>query len=326
MRPTQSPKKPLAFLTMEDTSAFVTYDHLAKPPLAELGWTTVEVPWTWTNVDWNQFAAVVIRSPWDYHHRLNEFLAVIDAIEASQTLLLNSAAIVRWNVDKTYLRGLEQEGLPIVPTQWLRSPTRGQVASCFEHFATDEMVIKPTIGAGATDTFRIKLDQWPVQDLESLYKNRMAMVQPFLPSIIQQGEWSLFYFGSSYSHTILKTPAPGDFRVQEEYGSHLEAVVPADDLLVLAEAAVEAIIEPTTYARVDLVRLPDGSPAIIELELIEPSLYFPFCEASPARFAAAIDRRLSQRVASGQVAVQPVPRQRGTRPVRSETVRSETVT
>lgn len=320
MRTTLLPKKPLAFLTMEDTSHFVTYDHLAKRPLAERGWATIEVPWTSPDVDWNQFAAVVIRSPWDYHHRLDEFLAVIDTIEASEALLLNSAAIVRWNVDKTYLRGLEQRGLPIVPTQWLKSPTRGQLASCFEHFATDEIVIKPTIGAGATDTFRIKLDRWPAQDLELLYKNRMAMVQPFLPSIIQQGEWSLFYFGGRYSHTILKTPAPGDFRVQEEYGSHLVAVVPSDDLLVLAEAAVDAIIEPTAYARVDLVRLPDDSPALIELELIEPSLYFPFCEASPSRFAAAIDQRLSQRVAGGPVAGQPAPRQRGTRPVRSETV------
>ncbi len=101
---------------MDQLGDFVAYDHLAVPPLNELGWQVEEVSWHSTIVDWNRFAAVVIRTPWDYHHHLEKFLSVIDQIEASSALLCNSAQTVRWNIDKQYLRELESLGLPIVPT------------------------------------------------------------------------------------------------------------------------------------------------------------------------------------------------------------------
>ena len=279
-------RKPIAFLTMDQLGDFVAYDHLAVPPLNELGWQVEKVSWHSTTVDWNRFAAVVIRTPWDYHHHLDKFLSVIDQIEASSARLCNSAQTVRWNIDKQYLRELESQGLPIVPTIWLLSPNQHEIAKSFRSFACDEVVIKPTMGAGARDTFRIKLDD-PTDELETLYQQRSAMLQPFLPSIVEQGEWSLFYFGGVYSHTVLKTPKPGDFRVQEEYGSRLQAVEPTAAMRQIGDAAIHRVGSKLVYARVDLV-LVDASPCIIELELIEPSLYFPYDPESPKRFAVAL--------------------------------------
>ncbi len=283
-------RKPIAFLTMDQLGDFVAYDHLAVPPLNELGWQVEEVSWHSTTVDWNRFAAVVIRTPWDYHHHLEKFLSVIEQIEFSSARLCNPAQTVRWNIDKQYLREVETLGLPIVPTLWLNSPSTHEIAKSFQTFDCDELVIKPTMGAGARDTFRIKRED-STGELVRLYHQRSAMLQPFLPSIVQQGEWSLFYFGGVYSHTVLKTPKPGDFRVQEEYGSRLQAVEPTAAMRQIGDSAIDRVCSNLVYARVDLV-LVEGLPCIIELELIEPSLYFPYEPESPKRFAVALNKFL----------------------------------
>lgn len=278
---------------MHCLDGFVTYDHLAKPPLQDRGWNVVDVPWRDESTCWDDYAAVILRSPWDYHDHCDAFLRVIEAIDQSSAVLLNPAAVVRWNIDKLYLQELEQRGLSIVPTHWIHSPNQADLDRAFNKFGGDELVLKPTIGAGAKDTFRLKRSDPQCDAALALYNNRTAMLQPFLSSVVEQGEWSLFYFGGRYSHTVLKTPKSGDFRVQEEYGSQLRAVVPSPDLLSLANACVSAIQAVTLYARVDIVRLADQSPAVIELELIEPSLYFPFDQESPERFAEAINQMLT---------------------------------
>ena len=113
-----------------------------------------------------------------------------------------------------------------------------------------------------------------------------------MPAVVAEGEFSVFAFGGDVSHAILKTPASGDIRVQEEHGGVIRAVVPEPSLLDLTERALAAVPHdtPLLYARVDAVRLSTGAWAVMELELIEPSLYFPYAEGSAARFAAALDR------------------------------------
>ncbi len=289
-------KNKIAFLTMDSLTGFVVYDDLAKTPLAELGWQVVDVPWRSEVADWGQFAAVVIRSPWDYHLHCDAFLNLINAIEHERlrtgTRLLNSAAVVRWNIDKRYLRDLESRDVAIVPTQWVEAPTLDSLRAAFAAFAVDELVVKPIVGAGSRDTFRVRSDNSGAESCLGSFAASTAMIQPFLTSVVEQGEWSLFYFADKYSHAVLKTPKAGDFRTQEEYGSHLSAIQPTNAIRQLADRAVAAIIEPTLYARVDIVLLGDGSPAVIELELIEPSLYFPYDKESPWRFARAVDQLL----------------------------------
>ncbi|MGY8690993.1 MAG: hypothetical protein ACKVHP_25045 [Verrucomicrobiales bacterium] len=116
------------------------------------------------------------------------------------------------------------------------------------------------------------------------------MLQPFIPDVIATGEHSLFYFGGQFSHCVLKTPTTGDFRVQEEHGGLIETAVPAKDLLAAGQRVIDAIGTSLLYARVDLVRMPDGAPALMEVELIEPSLYFNYDDLSPVKFAEALDR------------------------------------
>lgn len=286
----------VAYLSMRDLTGFHAYDHLSFPALARRGWEGSEVPWDLPDVDWSSFAAVVIRSTWDYQRRYDEFRSVLEAIEHSGTLLLNSPAIVRWNIDKRYLQELASRGVRIVPTEWLpRLSSRSELAPCFTRFRTEELVVKPTIGANADDTFRLraeKIAEWP--EIERVFGAKPLMVQPFLESIVREGEYSLFYFDGVFSHAVRKRPAQGDFRVQEEHGGEITPFRPGSDLLQAGQLAMAAVPEPVLYGRVDLVRLADGKWGVIEIELIEPSLYFPYDPDSVERFADALDRKLRQ--------------------------------
>lgn len=300
--------KLVAYLTMEDSGDFVIYDQLTYSPLSELGWQVVEVPWSWPIDDWTQFDAVVIRSTWDYQNRPDEFLSLLGEIESSGVPLFNPRAVCQWNIDKGYLRDLAARGVPTIPTRWLERFDQTFLRSLFDQseFA-GTIVLKPTIGAGADNIFVLRpteelgrteklgpTEETGWQDAAAVYAKRPLFVQPFLNSIVSLGEYSLFYFGGEYSHAILKTPAQGDFRVQEEHGGIIRSVQVDNEILAVGEQTISAIGQPLLYARVDLVRLDDDSLAVIELELIEPSLYFPYDEESPRRFARALDRMVSE--------------------------------
>jgi len=281
-----------AFLTTDDLDAFVTYDAEAVPPLAALGWTVEEVPWR-AEADWDAFDAVVIRSPWDYQGAPDDFLAVLAAIDRSAARLENPLTVVRWNLRKTYLRDLERAGVPVVPTWWAEGGlTAGGLASARREWGTTEVVVKPVVSANADGTFRLDAGADPNEALSAL-AGRPALIQPFVPAVVAEGEFSVFAFGGAVSHAILKTPASGDFRVQEEHGGRIRGVASEPALLDLTRRALAAVPHdgPLLYARVDAVRMPDGALAVMELELIEPSLYFPYAEGSATRFAAALDAR-----------------------------------
>ena len=280
-----------AFLTTDRLGAFVTYDAEAVGPLEALGWTVAMVPWR-ADADWAAFDAVVIRSPWDYQDAPDDFLAVLEAIGA-RGRLENPLPVVRWNLRKTYLRDLEAAGVPVVPTRWAEGGLEARdLEAAFGTWGADEVVAKPVVSANADGTFRLGPEPAAWRDALEALGRRPCLVQPFVPAVVAEGEWSVFAFGGEVSHAVLKTPAPGDFRVQEEHGGAIRGVAPGPALLDLTERALAAVPHdgPLLYARVDAVRLPDGSLAVMELELIEPSLYFPFGAGSAARFAAALDR------------------------------------
>ena len=207
-------------------------------------------------------------------------------------MLWNPLEVVRWNVRKTYLQELQDRGITIVPTQFVQSPTVSQMRGMFEVFASDQIVIKPVVGANANDTFWLRQDSSAaeLQQIEALYSRRLALLQPFIPSVTEYGETSLVFFGGEYSHSVLKTPQTGDFRVQEEHGSRIQSIVPNPALIEFSQRVLAPIPQRTLYARVDLVELPNGQPAVMELELIEPSLYLSYDADSAARFADAIQR------------------------------------
>lgn len=284
-------------------------DLLACQPLQALGWSVRFVAWRHhAQVDWDAVDVVVIRSTWDYQNDVDKFLEALGSIDSSAAKLLNPLPLVRWNSSKHYLRALHNKGVPIVPTEWSdawqgTSGTESKLLGYFEQWDTSQVVIKPVVSASAHDTYRVRRSSTGQlhlggAQLSKVFAQRKHMVQPFVPAIVTEGEYSLFYFGAAadcrFSHCILKRPRAGDFRVQEEHGGKNTLVAkPQQALLKLAEQVLAALPYQPLYARIDCVKLGDGNGthyAVMEVELIEPCLYLATDKPrAAANFARAID-------------------------------------
>ena len=285
-----------AFLTLAERDGWFIDDELVHEPLRRLGWEVCEVVWH-EPVDWNRFDVVVIRSPWDYQREPQRFLSVLSDIEASSAALYNSPATVAWNLEKTYLLDLESRGVEIVPTLVLAELGGSEIQHLLTLWNSPEIIVKPTIGATADDTFRVgkRTGAAQLNEICARFAQRPCLAQPFMRAIVEEGEFSLIYFDGQLSHSILKTVRKGDFRVQEEHGGGVVSIsTPEPALLRAAELTMAALPDVPLYARVDLVRTSNDTFALMELELIEPCLYFRFGPDSAARFALAIDRRCSE--------------------------------
>jgi hypothetical protein len=276
---------------MDSLDGFVSDDALAYAPLRSLGWQVEAVPWRRRGVGWGRFEAVVIRSTWDYQQAPDEFLAVLAEIRHSGARLENAFELVRWNLRKTYLRDLECRGVAVVPTAWGCDLGPVDERAILDRLGADEVVLKPIVGANADHTYRLRRGAAAWSKAAAALADRPYLAQPFVPSIVAEGEFSLFYFDGQYSHAVLKTPAPGDFRVQEEHGGIIRPAAAADTLVSAGGRVLAAVGQVPLYARVDLVRLAGGEFALMELELIEPSLYLRMSPEAPDRFARACDRR-----------------------------------
>ena len=276
------------FLSMDDLSNYVFDDDLAIPHLNELGWDVETVSWRKPDVNWNDFKAVVIRTPWDYQKEPEAFLKVLEKIESSAARLANPLYIVQWNYSKTYIQEIGDMDMNIVPTLWGEEPPTKEVFdSWLGYFGTPKLIIKPIVSATAEYTYLLsEFDK----ELIDVFATRKYMIQPFIESVVSEGEFSLFYFNGEYSHTILKSPKPADFRVQEEHGGIITEVEPETKLKQTAEKILTYIGETLLYARIDLVRDGNGDFALMELELIEPALYLRMNADAPKKFAGAIDR------------------------------------
>lgn len=281
----------VGFLSMDDMDGYVSDDYLAVGPLNELGWNVQTVSWRNPSVDWNDFAAVVIRTPWDYQKEPDAFLRVLDSIDHSSARLENPLDIVHWNLNKRYLREMESYGCTIVPTLFDSVYTESEFVRWQQQFGGGELIVKPTVSATAQHTYRLtEYDR----SLESVFAEREFLVQPFIRSIESEGEYSLFYFGGEFSHAINKAPKPADFRVQEEHGGMITTIEPDEKLLKAGMDALDHMERELLYARVDLVRNDEGNFALMELELIEPALYFRMDKRSPELFAKHFDRRMNE--------------------------------
>jgi len=284
----------VAFLTLHDPSGFVMDDDLAIAPLAKRGVAVETLPWDRPGVAWGSYDLVVLRSTWDYQHHAEEFLETLAAIEASGTPLHNSLAIVRWNMQKTYLRDLAAQGVPVVPTQWRERLRPGELLPLFDAVQSKDAVIKPVMSGNAQGAWRLDRASAAAQatEIETYFAERPLMMQPFEGGILNEGEYSLLYFNRVHSHSVLKVPKRGDFRVQEEHGSEIRAVSAEPALLSAGAAAMTAIGKTLLYARADLVRHGDEF-RVMELELVEPALYLRMDPGAPDRFADAVTSLLA---------------------------------
>jgi len=286
-----------AFLTLDDPAGYTIDDHLAVAPLARLGWSVDTIPWR-REVDWTTYDAVIIRSTWDYATDPEAFLRALAEIDSTGVPLFNSLDLVRWNIRKTYLRDLRHRGVAIVPTVWRDRLDGGELRRLLDEVGAGEVVVKPVIGASARGAFRVSAatTSRDAAEIEAYYADLALMAQPFMRAIPVEGEFSLFYFDGEYSHAIRKRPKPADFRVQEEHGGSNVAVSATPELLAAGARVLHALEETPLYARVDFVRANDADDLLLmELELIEPSLYLRLDAGAAERFARALHGRAARR-------------------------------
>lgn len=280
---------------MDSTAGWSIDADLGIAPLEIRGWMVDQVPWRSPDVDWNVYDAVYIGTPWDYPEDVNRFIAVLERIDRSRAVLVNDLALVHWGLPKTYLRDLERRGADIVPSLWQTQLEQGDLAKYFDRIVADTLIIKPVVSTNATDTFLLERETASRHETALLQKfhNRAFVVQPFIASIKSDGEYSLFYFNNRFSHAIRKVPKARDFRVQEEHGAEITAIVPESVLIEAADRVLALVTPVPVYARCDLLRGPDGRFLLMELELIEPSMYLRMHADAPERFAAAFDQYVS---------------------------------
>lgn len=286
--------KSCAFLTLDEVGDYVIDDEHAIAPLEALGWSVSTVSWRQTRIPWSQFDAVIIRSTWDYWDDVAAFLSVLETIDR-KSRLANPMDLVRWNYRKTYMRDLAAKGVKTVPTLFPERVSPERFSHWFEKHQSGQLVIKPVVGANGDDAYRVSSDteEHRLAQIANRFRDKAALVQPFMPHILDEGEYSLFYFNGTFSHAILKVPASGEFRSQEEHGAAIKAVEPEQKLKERGQQALDAIGEAPLYARIDFVRDGDSDFALMEQELIEPSLYLRMHELAPRRFAEAIDQRFA---------------------------------
>jgi glutathione synthase/RimK-type ligase-like ATP-grasp enzyme len=227
----------------------------------------------------------VIRSIWDYHTRYPEFLDFIGKMEESDVKVWNSPAVLRWNSHKSYLLGLADLGISVVPTQMLYKESEITIGD-------DKLVVKPAVSASAHQT-KVFSKSNPEAAFEILKKNpRGILVQPFIEEIQKEGEWSLTFLNNKFSHATVKVPKAGDFRVQEEHGAKVQVAEAPTDVLKACDRILKRLNKRLLYARVDGVRV-RGEFLLMELELIEPSLFFLESETRLYDFAKCIQSVLA---------------------------------
>jgi hypothetical protein len=279
----------IAFVTCEARSNLTQEDRQVCDILRDYGITTSAAVWNGVDVHWQAFDAVIIRTCWDYHLHPAEFAAWLARLEQCGVPLWNPAPLVRWNMDKTYLRDLQQSGLPIVPTVWLNREDHVNLAQLLCEQGWAQAVVKPAIAATAFETWRTNTIQATSDQarLDSMLARGGVLVQPFVEQICDEGEWSFIFIDGTYSHAVLKRPAPGDFRSQDDFGGSVLVTPPAPALIAQAERVVAHICGLWLYARVDGI-VAEGTFLLMELELIEPFLFLTSNVQAAERFAQAI--------------------------------------
>lgn len=221
---------------------------------------------------------------WGYQRDVAAWYALLDRLEGEGLPIVNPVPVLRWNSDKAYLAELGAAGVAVVPTVEVAALDDASLTEAMSELLTDEVVIKPAISGGADGTHRIA----PGAPIPADALGQRRLVQPLMAGILTDGEYSLFFFAGKFSHAIVKRPASGDFRVQEQFGGRETVWDASDAAQALAAAALAAAPAPPVYARVDMVGDGAGKLHIMELELIEPSLFLHHAPDKGTAFGTAV--------------------------------------
>ena len=274
---------------------FVTYsglpdldpdDRLACDLLQERGVTVKPAVWNDPGVSWEQAGICILRSTWDYNLHFQEFMRWAEHV-ASQVPVYNSIELVRWNTHKSYLRDLAEKGVPVVTTRWLPRGERIELRRLLAKERWEKAVVKPAIGLSTYGVKIVDAGEDSQTHLDRLLADYDVMLQPYKASVETYGERALVYIAGIYSHAVYKTA----FQPLLPAGEAGERAVEATGAEIqVASSAVEAAPAPPLYARVDLVADDDGLPLVLEMELVEPSLFLGMHPRAASRFADALMR------------------------------------
>lgn len=279
----------IAFVTGAAWAELNADDAVAARALELRGARVAAAVWNDPAVDWSAFDVVVLRSCWDYWRERDAFEAWIAGLTASGIALWNPAETVLWNLDKLYLGELEDRGVAIVPSEF---PEQGEdLGAVMERRGWQRAVVKPRVSADGHRTELVSRSgaQHEQRRLDELSRSGGAIVQEYVDAVAREGEYSFVFIDGAYSHAALKRPAPADFRVQPRLGGTASPTQPSPDLIRQAERVMSAVQLPWLYARVDACER-DGTLLLMELELIEPTLFFEHSADAAERFATAILR------------------------------------
>ncbi len=240
---------------------------------------------SWTDHgDLSEFSLILPLLTWGYHQSPALWQQALSRWEGDGLPFANPVSVLRWNTDKVYLFDLEAEGVAIVPTRITSALQTEDLDAARIAFGVQDIIVKPLTSAGADDTHLLRGAGTAPADV----MNRHMLIQPMMDAIAREGEYSLFMFNGRLSHAILKCPASGDFRVQEQFGGQERTVEAPDGALILATDALATLPVTPLYARVDMVRDGAGQFCLMELEMIEPALFLAHAGGGGALFASAV--------------------------------------
>ncbi len=278
----------IALLTCEKLPQLNPEDQPLIPALAQHGITAIPAIWSDKTIDWTTFDYLIFRNTWDYFEKESEFRAWLDHIEQLGIKTLNSIELVKQNIHKFYLRDLEQQGVTILPTVFIDRTTKLDLAALLPA-SWKQAVIKPAFSAGSylTTVFDAEDVNSINEEYSKIASQKELLLQEFRPEIQTIGETSFIFFNKQFSHAVNKKPVDGDFRVQTLFGGKYTLVHPSEDLIASAQKIIANFPDPLLYARVDGIIINDQLQ-LMEVECIEPDLYFNLSATALSQFVAAI--------------------------------------
>ena len=286
-----------AYFTPNKITPYITNilkeEQLLKAALEKQGFTVEITYWDNPAYDWSATKAVLFRTIWDYFERFNEFWKWLEEIK-TQTKLINSFDLIKWNIDKHYLKDLSSWGIEVVPTYFADKGSNTKLLEIARINQWKDLVIKPAISASAFKTYKIL--ETDIENHEELFINlvqeRDMLVQPFFQTIGELGEASLMVLDGKFTHAILKKAKPGDFRVQDDFGGTVHNYIPTKEEINFAENVCKMCKTKPIYGRVDIVWDNYKNFFLSELEIIEPELWIRNYPKSAERLAEAVKKIL----------------------------------
>lgn len=274
------------FITYRDLPDLDPDDRLAADLLVQRGFRVAAAVWDDPQVPWAKAGICVLRSTWDYNLRHQEFLAWAEAV-AAVTPLYNPVSLVRWNSHKSYLKDLSSRGVPVVPTRWLKKGEHADLDELLAQERWPRAVAKPAVGLATYGVKVVEAGSPGQRHVSELLRQYDVMLQPYLTSVERYGERALVFIGGTYSHAARKTA----FQALAPTGDAGETPVEATGAeIAVGVSAMQALDEPALYARVDVVNDDANQPLVIEMELVEPTLFLGMHPRAATRFADALVR------------------------------------